>query len=163
MYTHENTLCENKPCSSLFHLNFGCISPKRSLLIYPVVCCYFSIIFSAASRPLKKCLVTAYEGQKQLSKDPVVLPLYQNLTASSCLFRSYTELFVVLVCFERTAHVYGDPYMQCTNIFFQCTTYIYSVHKCISECTNLFLSVQINFSVHKSISQCTTVFLSAQN
>ena len=52
--------------------------------------------------------------------------------------------------------------MQCTNIFFQCTTYIYSVHKCISECTNLFLSAQINFSVHKSISQCTNVILSAQ-
>ena len=46
--------------------------------------------------------------------------------------------------------------------FFHCTTYIYSVHKCISECTNLFLSAQINFSVHKSISQCTNVFLSAQ-
>ena len=57
---------------------------------------------------------------------------------------------------------YGGPYMQCTNIFFQCTTYIYSVHKCISECTNLFLSAQINFSVHKSISQCTNVFLSAR-
>ena len=73
--------------------------------------------------------------------------------------------------------------MQCTNIFFQCTTYIYSVHKCISECTNLFLmctnlflssaqiynvilkcifSAQMYFSVHKSISQCTNVFLSAQ-
>ena len=57
---------------------------------------------------------------------------------------------------------YGGPYMQCTNIFFQCTTYIYSVHKCISECTNLFLSAQINFSVHKSISQRTNVFFSAQ-
>ena len=52
--------------------------------------------------------------------------------------------------------------MQCTNIFFQCTTYIYSVHKCISECTNLFLSAQINFSVHKLIFQCTNLFLSAQ-
>ena len=52
--------------------------------------------------------------------------------------------------------------MQCTNIFFQCTTYIYSVHKCISECTNLFLSAQINFSVHKCISECSNVFLSAQ-
>ena len=57
---------------------------------------------------------------------------------------------------------YGGPYMQCTNIFFQCKTYIYSVHKCISECTNLFLSAQINFSVHKSISQRTNVFFSAQ-
>ena len=57
---------------------------------------------------------------------------------------------------------YGGPYMQCTNIFFQCTTYIYSVHKCISECTNLFLSAQINFSVHKSISQCRNIFFSAQ-
>ena len=57
---------------------------------------------------------------------------------------------------------YGGPYMQCTNIFFQCTTYIYSVHKCISECTNLFLSAQINFSVHKLIFQCTNLFLSAQ-
>ena len=52
--------------------------------------------------------------------------------------------------------------MQCTNIFFQCTTYIYSVHKCIFECTNLFLSAQINFSVHKLIFQCTNLFLSAQ-
>ena len=39
--------------------------------------------------------------------------------------------------------------------------YFFPVHKCISECTNLFLSAQINFSVHKSISQCTNVFLSA--
>ena len=52
--------------------------------------------------------------------------------------------------------------MQCTNIFFQCTTCIYSVHKCISESTNLFLSAQINFSVDKCVSQCTNVFLSAQ-
>ena len=44
-------------------------------------------------------------GPKQLSKDPVALHLYQNLTASSCLFRLYTELFVVLVWFERTAYV----------------------------------------------------------
>ena len=57
---------------------------------------------------------------------------------------------------------YGGPYMQCTNIFFQCTTYIYLVHKCISECTNLFFSAQIYFSVHKCISQCTNLFLSAQ-
>ena len=40
--------------------------------------------------------------------------------------------------------------------------YFFPVHKCISECTNLFLSAQINFSVHKSISQCTNVFLSAR-
>ena len=39
--------------------------------------------------------------------------------------------------------------------------YFFPVHKCISECTNLFLSAQINFSVHKSSSQCTNVFLSA--
>ena len=58
--------------------------------------------------------------------------------------------------------MYGGPYMQCTNIFFQCTTCIYSVHKCISESTNLFLSAQINFLVDKYVSQCTNVFLSAQ-
>ena len=58
--------------------------------------------------------------------------------------------------------IYGGPYMQCTNIFFQCTTYIYSEHKCISECTNLFLSAQIYFSVHKCISQCTNIYLSVQ-
>ena len=37
----------------------------------------------------------------------------------------------------------------------------FSVHKYISQCTNVFLSAQIYFSVHKSISQCTNVFLSA--
>ena len=58
--------------------------------------------------------------------------------------------------------MYGGPYMQCTDIFFQCTTCIYSVHKCISESTNLFLSAQINFSVDKYVSQYTNVFLSAQ-
>ena len=66
--------------------------------------------------------------------------------------------FVHSLEFDTVAH----NYMQRTNIFFQCTTYIYSVHKCISECTNLFLSAQINFSVHKSISQCTNIFFSAQ-
>ena len=30
--------------------------------------------------------------------------------------------------------IYRGPYMQCTNIFLQCTTYI-------SQCTNVFLSV----------------------
>ena len=45
-------------------------------------------------------------------------------------------------------------YFQCTNVF--------SVHRCISQCTNVFLSAQMYFSVHKYISQCTNVFLSAQ-
>ena len=36
------------------------------------------------------------------------------------------------------------------------------MHKCISQCTNIFLSAQIYFSVHKSISQCTNLFLSAR-
>ena len=40
--------------------------------------------------------------------------------------------------------------------------YFFPVHKCISECTNLFLSAQIYFSVHKCISQCTNLFLSAK-
>ena len=38
----------------------------------------------------------------------------------------------------------------------------FSVHKSISQYTNLFLSVQIYFSEHKCISQCKNVFLSAQ-
>ena len=38
----------------------------------------------------------------------------------------------------------------------------FSVHKCISQCTNIFLSAQMYFSVHKFISQCTNIFLSAQ-
>ena len=38
----------------------------------------------------------------------------------------------------------------------------FSVHKCISQCTNIFLSAQMYFSVHKSFSKCTNVFLSAQ-
>ena len=50
---------------------------------------------------------------------------------------------------------------QCTNIFFSALIY-FSVHKCISQCTNIFLSAQMYFSVHKCISQCTNVFLSAQ-
>ena len=49
---------------------------------------------------------------------------------------------------------------QCTNVFLSAQIY-FSVHKCISQCTNLFLSAQIYFSVHKYISQCTNVFLSA--
>ena len=40
-------------------------------------------------------------------------------------------------------------------------TNVFSVHKCISQCTNIFLSAQMYFSVHKSFSKCTNVFLSA--
>ena len=50
---------------------------------------------------------------------------------------------------------------QCTNIFLSAQMY-FSVHKCISQCTNIFLSAQMYFSVHKCISQCTNIFLSAQ-
>ena len=56
---------------------------------------------------------------------------------------------------------------QCTNLFLSAQIY-FSVHKCNSQCTNVFLvhkcifSAQMYFSVHKSIYQCTNVFLSAQ-
>ena len=56
---------------------------------------------------------------------------------------------------------------QCTNLFLSAKIY-FSVHKCNSQCTNVFslnkciFSAQNVFSVHRCISQCTNIFLSAQ-
>ena len=63
---------------------------------------------------------------------------------------------------------------QCTNVILSAQMYfhwtnVFSVHKCISQCaniftqcTNIFLSAQMYFSVHKCISQYTNLFLSAR-
>ena len=58
--------------------------------------------------------------------------------------------------------------MQCSTTFFSAQfylsvdKYIFSGHKCIFQCTNIFFEVQMYlFSVHKFISQSTNSFLGA--
>ena len=86
-----------------------------------------------------------------------------------CLIFTVAHICNAQIFFSSARH----KFIQCTHLFLSAQIY-FSVHKCNSQCTNVFsvhkciFSAQIYFSVHKyisqctCISQCTNIFFSAQ-